>query len=373
MNIPFTDLGAQHREIQKEVHQAIRRVIKHNDFILGQDVRLFEKEFARFNNSRFAVGVSSGTAALFLSLLSLDIGRGDEAIVPAFTFIATALAVSYTGARPVFVDIEEDTYNIDPDKIRQAITKKTKAIIPVHLFGQPANMPEILKIAKEYNLKVIEDAAQAQGAGIKVPAGRWRKTGSIADTGCFSFYPSKNLGAMGDAGMIITNSQEIYQKLLILRDCGRVSKYEHTIIGYNSRLDTLQAAILRIKLKKLTTWNNLRIKNAQIYNKYLKGIKNIITPYESRDVKHVYHVYAIRAKKREQLLARLKNKGIGAIIHYPIPLHLQKAYKNLGYKRGDFPVAEKLAQEIISLPMYPHLKETQIKFVADTIKTVIEY
>jgi len=370
MKIKFSDLGAQHRELSKEINQGINKVIARSDFILGQDLRLFEKEFARFCHTDYAVGVSSGTAALFLSLLSLGIGKNDEVIVPDFTYIATSLAVSYTGARPVFVDIDEHTYNIDVVKIKEAITKKTKAIIPVHLFGQPANMPEILKIAKEYSLKVIEDSAQAHGASIKMN-NRWQIVGGLSDIGCFSFYPSKNLGALGDGGMIVTNDEKIYKKLLMLRDYGRLSKYEHAIIGYNSRLDTLQAAILKVKLKKLNVWNNLRRKSAHRYDKLLQDIDGVITPYVSRAVKHVYHIYAIRTKKRDELCQRLQAKDIGVVIHYPIPLHLQKAYKDLGYRKGDFPNSEHLAQEVISLPMYPHLKESQIKFVVNVVKDVI--
>jgi len=369
--IQFSDLYAQHKELDKKIKKAISKVIKKSDFILGEDVKLFEKEFAKFCNSRYAVGVSSGTAALFLALTAVKIKGGDEVIVPAFTYIATSFAVSYTQAKPVFVDIEEDTYNIDTDRIKKAITKNTKAIIPVHLYGQPANILKILKIAKEYNLKVIEDAAQAHGAAILMPDGKRRIVGSIGDIGCFSFYPSKNLGAMGDAGMITTNDEEIYKRLLILRDYGRVSKYEHAIIGYNSRLDTLQAAILRAKLKKLNTWNNMRRKVAHIYDRLLRGIDEVRTPYVSDSARHVYHVYAIRTKKRDELSRLFKERGVGAIIHYPIPLHLQEAYRGLGYKKGSFPVSERAAQEIISLPMYPHIKESQIKYVVKIIKEAL--
>lgn len=372
MRIPFSDLNAQHKEIKKEINKAIKRTIQRGDFILGQDEQLFEKEFAKFVNAKFAVGVSSGTAALFLALVSLGITKDDEVIVPDFTYIATALAVSYTGAKPVFVDIDKDTYNIDVKKIEQVITKHTKAIIPVHLYGQPANLPEILGIAKFHNLKVIEDAAQAHGALIKMPSGKWEITGSLGDIGCFSFYPSKNLGGLGDGGMVVTNQDKIYRKLLMLRDYGRISKYEHALIGYNSRLDTIQAAILREKLKKLSTWNKMRQEAALIYNMHLKNIPQVITPFVSDDVKHVYHVYAIRIKNRDLVCQRLKDKGIGAIIHYPIPLHLQKAYKDLGFKQGDFPVSEEIALEIISLPMYPHIKKQDIKLVADIIKKYLK-
>jgi dTDP-4-amino-4,6-dideoxygalactose transaminase len=232
-------------------------------------------------------------------------------------------------------------------------------------------MPEILKIAKENNLKVIEDAAQAHGASIKMADGKWQVVGGLGDVGCFSFYPSKNLGALGDGGMVVTNNEEIYKRLLMLRDYGRISKYEHSIIGYNARLDTLQAAILRIKLKKLNSWNKLRQKAANIYNRLLNDVEGVIAPYLAPWAEHIYHVYAIRAKSRDALLNRLKDNGVGALIHYPVPLHLQKAYENLGYKRGDFPVSEKIAQEIISLPMYPHIKVAQIKFVAKIIQETL--
>ncbi|MFH1128117.1 MAG: DegT/DnrJ/EryC1/StrS family aminotransferase [Candidatus Omnitrophota bacterium] len=371
MRIPFSDLNAQHKEIKREINKAIKRTIQRGDFILGADEQLFEKEFAQFTNIKFAVGVSSGTAALFLALVSLGITKDDEVIVPDFTYIATALAVSYTGAKPVFVDIDKDTYNIDVKKIEQAITKHTKAIIPVHLYGQPANLPEILKIAKFHNLKVIEDAAQAHGALIKMPSGKWEITGSIGDIGAFSFYPSKNLGGLGDGGMVVTNQDKIYRKLLMLRDYGRISKYEHALIGYNSRLDTIQAAILREKLKKLSIWNKMRQEAALAYNAYFKNMPEVITPFVAHDVKHVYHVYAIRIKDRDLAYQRFRDKGIGVIIHYPIPLHLQKAYKDLGYKPGDFPVSEEVCREIISLPMYPHIKKQDIKYVADVMKKMI--
>jgi len=367
--ISFSDLGAQHREIAKEMRQAIDRVIERGDFILGEDVLLFEKEFARFCNSKFAVGVSSGTAGLFLALRALGIKEGDEVIVPDFTFIATALAVSYTGAKPVFVDIREDSYNIDPEKIRKVITKNTKAIIPVHLYGQPAEMPEIMKIAKENGLKVIEDACQAHGASFKMDGG-WHQAGSVGDMGVFSFYPSKNMGGLGDGGLITASDETLHKKLLILRDCGRVSKYEHEVIGYNSRLDTLQAAVLRVKLKKIEEWNRMRASAAKLYEKYLGQVDGVAIPYAAPNVKHIYHCFAVRLKKREEVMARFKDAGVSAIIHYPIPLHLQKVYAPLGFKSGDFPVSEKVSQEILSLPMYPHIKESDIRIIADIIKEV---
>ncbi|MFH0790739.1 MAG: DegT/DnrJ/EryC1/StrS family aminotransferase [Candidatus Omnitrophota bacterium] len=370
MKIPFTDLNAQHKEIRNQIDQAVKRTIKRGDFILGKDVKLFEEEFAGFCHTRYALGVSSGTDALFLALLSLGIEKGDEVIVPDFTYIATALAVSYTGARPVFVDIDEKTYNIDVEKIEKAITKNTRAIIPVHLYGQPANMPEIITIARRYKLRIIEDAAQAHGASIKMPNGQSRIAGGIGDIGCFSFYPTKNLGALGDGGIIVTNETKIYNKLCLLRDYGRLSKYEHIVIGYNCRLDTLQAAILRAKLKRLAAWNKLRQQAARLYDEALKDVRGIVTPYVSNFAEHVYHVYAVRTSQRDQVYQKLKDKGISVLLHYPIPLHLQKAYKDLGYKKGDFPVSERVSQEIISLPMYPHLNRHQINYITDNIKRI---
>lgn len=368
--IPFCDLRPQHGELKKDIEGAIKAVIKRGDFILGEDVLRFEEEFASFCDCRYAVGVSSGTAAIFLALAGLDIGAGDEVLVPDFTYIATALSVSYTGAKPVFVDIDPKTYNIDVSVLEKAITKNAKAIIPVHLYGQPANMPEIMRIAKRYNLKVVEDAAQAHGAAIKMPDGKFHPAGSLGDIGCFSFYPSKNLGGFGDGGMIVTNSDDIYRKLLMLRDYGRISKYEHAIIGYNSRLDTIQAAVLSVKLKKLLTWNKMRQAAAGAYNRLFEG-SSVVTPYVMDNVRHVYHVYAVRTKNREAVYNALKRKEIFSIIHYPIPVHLQKAYHGLGYKPGDFPVSESAAGEILSLPMYPHIRRDQIKTVVNTVKGAI--
>ena len=383
MKIPFLDLKPQYKEIKGQINAILEKTMLRGDFILGEEERVFEEDFAQYIGVKYAVGVNSGTDALFLGLLSLGISPGDEVIVPAFTYIATALAVSFTGAKPVFVDIDKDTYNIDPDKIKDVITKKTKAIIPVHLYGQTADMKPILDIAKRYNLKVVEDAAQAHGAIYKYqvssipacPAGRKyqeKKAGSMGDIGCFSFYPTKNLGAFGDGGMVVTDDSKVHKKLLMLRDYGRKSRYEHIILGYNSRLDTIQAAILRIKLKYLDRWNTLRQRNARMYADRLKDIKGIIVPYEADYGKHVYHIYAIMVRNRDKVIKKLRKKGVGVLIHYPIPLHLQEVYKGLGYSRGDFPVTEKVAQEIISLPMYPHLKETQIRFITSVLKEIID-
>lgn len=370
--VKFLDLELANKVIKKELISAVRQVIGRNDFILGEDVRLFEKEFARLCSTRYAVGVSSGTDALFLSLKSLGINPQDEVILPAFTYIATALAVSYTGAKPVFVDIDEKTFNIDADAMRKAITKNTKAIIPVHLFGQPADMRVIMEIAREFRLKVVEDACQAHGAKIKMDGKIFKPAGCIGDTGAFSFYPTKNLGGMGDGGIITTNEKEVYEKLLLLRDYGRSSRYEHVLIGFNSRLDTIQAAILRVKLQKLELWNNMRQSAALVYKEYLQGVDNIITPFIRPDVKHVFHAFSIRTGRRDILAEYLKKKNIGSMIYYPIPLHLQQAYLGLGYKQGDFPIAERISREIISLPIYPYLSKAKIKLVCDTIKRALK-
>jgi dTDP-4-amino-4,6-dideoxygalactose transaminase len=372
VNIPFSDLGIIHKKLRIPINKALERVIARGDFILGEDVRLFEQEFASFCNARYGIGVSSGTAALFLSLVSLGIGAGDEVIVPDFTFIATALAVTYTGAKPVFVDIDDVTYNIDVKKIKHALSRKTKAIIPVHLYGQPAAMRRIMQLAGEYDLKVVEDAAQAHGALCQVSGKKRMPVGAIGDIGCFSFYPSKNLGGFGDGGMMVTNDEALYRNLLVLRDCGRISKYEHAVVGYNSRLDTLQAALLREKLKYLNAWTQLRRDAAARYDALLKDVPGVIIPRAVDQASHVYHVYAIRIKNRDTVVKRLREKGIGVIVHYPIPLHLQKVYASLGYKSGDFPVSEKVSQEIVSLPLYPFMKVSQIKYVVQQIQAAVE-
>lgn len=371
MKIPFLDLSQQIKEVKKEFNIAFNKTLKNYDFILGKEVRLFEKEFAQYCHKKFAVGVNSGTDALFLGLLSLGVGPGDEVIVPAFTYIATALAASYTGAKPVFVDIDEQTYNMDASKIKAVISNKTKAIIPVHLYGQPADMQPILQIAKAHNLKVIEDTAQAHGAKYKMPDGKWEVAGSMSDVGCFSFYPTKNLGAFGDGGMSLTDEESLYKKLLMLRDYGRQSRYEHVTIGYNSRLDTIQAALLKAKLKHLDKWNALRRANAKIYLKELESVKGLICPFEAPYSYHVYHVFGVRVKKRDKVMEGLAKRGIRALIHYPIPLHLQRVYKDLGYREGDFPIAERIAKEILSLPMYPYLKEKQIRFITNVLRGVM--
>lgn len=363
MEIPLVDLKRQYDTIKDEINAAIQQVISSSSFILGENVMEFEKKFARFCSTKYCVGVSSGTDSLYLALRALDVGHGDEVITACNTFIATALAISKCGAKPVLIDCCKTDYNIDPAKIEEAITDKTKAIIPVHMYGQPADMSSILKISNKYGIEVVEDASQAHGAKYKK-----RKAGGIANIGCFSFYPSKNLGAYGDAGAITTNNYGIYEKIKLLRDYGQEKKYSHIIKGTNSRLDSLQAAILNVKLKHLDKWNAQRRRNAKLYERFLEAAAWITIPIERDDVEHVYCLYVIMTKLRDKLLTELKSKNIAAGIHYPIPIHLQQAYTDLGYKNGSFPVAEKCADQILSLPMFPELTEKEIRYVAEAIK-----
>lgn len=362
MDVPFVDLKSQYKSLSKEINEAVKSVMESSDFILGKEVDLFEKEFAGYCEAKYAVGVDSGTSALELSLRAYDIGEGDEVITVPNTFIATASAIIFTGARPVFVDIDPNTYNIDAGKIEQVITKKTRAIMPVHLYGQPARMDKILKIAEKYKLNVIEDACQAHGALFKE-----KKTGNLGDIGCFSFYPGKNLGAYGDGGIAVTNDEKIADKIKMLRNYGQKKKYEHEFLGYNKRLDTIQAAILLVKLRNLSIWNKLRRQHAASYNQLLQNLE-VVTPYEEKDVFSVYHLYVIRLKNRNSLREFMGKRNISAGLHYPLPLHLQPALKGLGYKKGDFPVCERYAEEILSLPMYPELKEEQMQQVKEALE-----
>lgn len=362
MTIPLVDLKAQFRSIEEEIKGAISRVVENTAFILGKEVELFEQEFSLYTGAKFVVGVGSGTDALHLALRALGVGQGDEVITTPNSFIATALAVSYVGAKPIFVDIEPDTYNIDPSKIEEAITSRTRAIIPVHLYGHPADIDLVMDVARSHDLKVVEDACQSHGAEYK-----GKKTGSIGDIGCFSFYPGKNLGAYGDGGAITTNDRAVAERIKMLRNYGEGQKYYHESKGFNSRLDAIQAAVLRVKLLKLDAWNEGRRRNAGLYNKLL-GNLDIMPPIERDYAKHVYHLYVIHVSRRDDLLGYLKSKGIYAGIHYPIPIHLQKAYVDLDYSSGAFPITERYAGEIISLPMFPELTEEQIGYVASEIK-----
>lgn len=363
MQVPFVDLGAQYKSIEDEVNKVMMDVLQRTDFILGKDVSLLEEEFAAYCGVKYAVGVDSGTSALEMALRAYDIGPGDEVITAANTFIATALAISYTGAKVVLVDIDPDTFALDPNKLEAAITERTRAIMPVHLYGHPADMDAIMEIAKRHNLVVIEDAAQAHGAYYK-----GRRAGSLGHAAAFSFYPGKNMGAYGDGGMVVTDSEEVYQRLLMLRNYGQSRKYHHEMRGFNRRLDTIQAAVLRVKLKYIDQWNESRRNHASRYGELLADVP-VIAPEPSDQVEPVWHLYVIRSEERDVLREYLSERGITAIMHYPVPVHLQPAYSDLGYSEGDFPITEKYAQEILSLPMYPELPEDALEYVVETIKT----
>lgn len=365
--IPLVDLKKQYLEIRKELDPAVGRVLKNGNFILGKEVGLFEKEFARFCRVKFCVGVASGWDAIVLSLKALGIGPGDEVITQANTFIASVFPIIAVGAKPILVDVDEDTLRISPNLIQKAITKKTKAIIPVHLYGYPAEMDKILEITRRYHLFVIEDAAQAHGSLYHN-----RYCGSWGDIGAYSFYPGKNLGAAGDAGAIVTNNKNLAEKIKIMRDVGQSRKYYHTLFGYNSRLDTLQAAVLSVKLKKLNQWNQQRRQLAKIYDRLLADLPLKLPEGPSPYIKNNYHLYVIRTEKRDQLLEYLKRKSIYCGIHYPVPVHLQKALKYLDYQKGDFPVTEKSARKILSLPIFPQLKEKEVVQISNLIHKFFE-
>ncbi|NIQ13814.1 MAG: aminotransferase class I/II-fold pyridoxal phosphate-dependent enzyme [Candidatus Dadabacteria bacterium] len=364
MNIPFVDLKSQYENIREEINEAISEVISSCTFIGGPYLKSFESAFAMFCNVKHCVGVGNGTDALFIALKALGVGKGDEVITAANSFIATSEAITMTRARVVFVDINPMTYNIDTEKIEEKITPKTKAIIPVHLYGQPAEMDTIMEIARKYNLKVVEDAAQAHGAIYK-----GRHIGSIGDMASFSFYPGKNLGAYGDAGAIVTDDDELADKARMIANHGRKDKFNHEFEGVNSRLDGLQAAILEVKLRYLPEWTELRRKNAYYYNELLKDTA-LITPLEIDNVKAVYHLYVVRVKNglRQKIQDHLKSKGIATGIHYPIALPNLNAYAYLNHKFDDFPEATKASHEILSLPMFPELKENGILVICDSIK-----
>jgi dTDP-4-amino-4,6-dideoxygalactose transaminase len=365
--IALVDLKRQYKTIQEDIDKAIRDVVLNTDFIMGGDLKKLEEEFAHYCGAAHAVGLDSGTGALELALHAVGLKPGDEVIVPAFTFYATASAVWAAGGKPVFVDVEDDTANIDPSRIEAAITLKTKVILPVHLYGQPVNMNEIMAIAKKHKLLVIEDACQAHGARIYLKDGQVKMAGSVGAIGCFSFYPGKNLGAYGDGGMIVTNKKEYADAIRLLGDYGRTGKYQHDHMGYNRRLDTIQAAVLRVKLKKLDSWNIARRKWADLYDKLLGGIG--VRTIKIRDFgEPARHIYAIRVERRDELLDFLRQNGVGAGIHYPIPLHIQKAFDWLGYKQGDFPISEKIAKEELSLPLFPELTEKEVEQVVSLIE-----
>jgi dTDP-4-amino-4,6-dideoxygalactose transaminase len=370
--VPFLDLTRQYKRIEEEILSAEKRVVEKGRFILGEEVSSFEEEFAHYCGVRYGVGVGSGTEALFLALKATGIGIGDEVITVSHSFIASALAISMTGARPIFVDIDPEVYTMDPNALEHTLKKRKarnkkqsriKAILPVHLYGHPAEMDAIMDIAKRYNLMVIEDACQAHGAEY-----RGKKVGSLGLMSCFSFYPTKNLGAHGDGGMVVTDRKKLYDLLRLLRFYGENKKYEHVLKGWNSRLDEIQAAVLRVKLKYLDQWNGERRKRALAYKRVLENTE-IICPSVKEQIRHVYHLFVIQTKRRNSLQSFLKEKGIDTLIHYPVPIHLQKAYKELGYRRGDLPVTESVAQEILSLPFFPELTGEEMREVSTQIKS----
>ena len=365
MKIPVFELKRQFQEIKGEISTCVKGVLRSGSYVLGKNVCAFEQEFAKYCAAKYAVGVASGTDALKIALCACGIGRNDEVITTPFTFVATSEAIHSVGAKIVFADIDLNSYAIDPQEIEKKITKKTKAIVCVHLYGQPCDMQAIMRLVRKYNLKLIEDCAQATGAPY-----RGKKVGTFGDLGCFSFYPTKNLGAYGDGGIVVTNSKRMAEKVRMLRAHGSRSKYEHIIHGFNSRLDELQAAILRVKLKYLDKWNAARRENATYYNKKLSILEEkgfIVRPKEQKDTKHVYHLYVLKVEKRAALMKFLKSRGIDTSFHYPIPLHLQKTYKELGYRRGDFPKAEFAAREIVTLPLYPELTKKEIDYITATL------
>jgi len=359
--VPFVDLKAQYQSIKDEIDAAVARVIRNTSFILGPEVEAFEQAFAEYVGARFCLGLNSGTAALHVALLAGGIGAGDEVIVPANSFFATAEAVSLVGATPVFVDADPVSYTIDTSKIEKAITGRTRAIIPVHLYGQSADLDPIFEIARRRNLLVVEDAAQAHGAQYK-----GRRVGALGDVGCFSFYPGKNLGAYGEGGAVVTNDEKLAHRVRLLRDHGSEKKYRHEIVGYNFRLEGIQGAVLNVKLRHLDRWNELRRQHAARYTQLLKDT-NLTLPLEMDYARHVYHVYVIQTEARDDLQRKLADAGIQTGIHYPIPIHLQPAYSTLGHKQGDFPQSERQSERVLSLPMFAELTDEQIHTVADAI------
>jgi dTDP-4-amino-4,6-dideoxygalactose transaminase len=363
MQIPFVSLKIEEPSLQTEISSAIDSVIASNAFAGGPFVAEFEREFARYCDSEHSVGVGSGTDALWLALLALGVGRGDEVITVANTFFATAEAISMCGASPVFIDIDERTYNMDPSLIEKAISGRTKAIVPVHLYGQTADMDSILEVARRHGLHVVEDACQAHGATYK-----GRKAGSMGDAGCFSFYPTKNLGAFGEAGAVVTSDPKLRERIACLRDHGQSQRYHHELVGWNARMDGIQGAVLNAKLKRLDENNNRRREIARQYAELLDGVPGIKLPHVAEFAGHVYHLYVIRAgENRGKLAQHLSARGIGSMIHYPIPVHMQKAYEELGIQPGALPITEACVGDILSLPMFPELTSDQVRLVAREI------
>ncbi|HEX8707881.1 MAG TPA: DegT/DnrJ/EryC1/StrS family aminotransferase [Pyrinomonadaceae bacterium] len=358
MKVPFLDLRAPYAELGQELDAAYRKVMESGWFITGPEGEQFEAEFAAYCEAQHCVGVSNGLEALHLILRAMEIGEGDEVIVPSNTYIATWLAVSYAGARPVPVEPDNRTFNLDPSRLEDAITPRTRAIMPVHLYGQPADMNPINELAEKYGLKVIEDAAQAHGARY-----RGRRTGGLADAAGFSFYPGKNLGAMGDAGAVVTNDGELADRLRVLRNYGSRTKYYNEAKGYNARLDDLQAAMLRVKLARLDEWNERRKRLAEYYLQSLEGVAGLALPYVPEWAEPVWHLFVVRRADRSRLQEHLAAAGVGTLIHYPVPPHLQEAYREMGYAESSFPIAERMAGEVLSLPMGPHLSAEEAGYV----------
>lgn len=366
MEIPFLDLKAQYATIRDEVQAGIQQVMQQTAFAGGPFVEAFEADFARYCQTKYAAGVSNGTAALWLALAALEIGPGDDVITVPNTFIATAEAISFAGARPVFVDVDPQTYTMDPAALEAAITPNTRAVIPVHLFGQMADMRPIMQIARKHDLYVIEDAAQAHGATYQ-----GQRAGSIGDVGCFSFYPGKNLGAYGEAGGVVTNDRDIAERVRMLRDHGQSQKYHHRLVGWNARMDGIQGAVLSVKLKYIDEWNELRRAHAGEYDRRLEALPGVVTPAMAPYGTHVYHIYAIRTRHRDEVIAALKERGVHCGIHYPLPLHLQEAYRHLDYRQGDFPVSEACCAEYVSLPMFPEMTPGHIDYVVENLAQVV--
>jgi dTDP-4-amino-4,6-dideoxygalactose transaminase len=363
MQIPFLSFKESNQQIKSDILKAFESFFDSGWYVLGEKVKEFEAEYAAFNNVTHCIGVSNGLDALHIALRTLNIGEGDEVIVPSNTYIASALAVSYVGAKPVFVEPDIKTYNLDPGLIAPAITPKTKAIMPVHLYGQSCAMPPIMEIAERHGLKVIEDNAQSQGA-----AHKGKLTGSWGHINGTSFYPGKNLGALGDAGGVTTDDAELARKAMVLRNYGSVKKYYNEVVGYNMRLDECQASFLSVKLKLLKSWTNERQQIAEWYSEDLKGITEIITPFVEADCTHVYHLFVIRCKERDKLQEYLSKNSIGTLIHYPIPPYLQKAYQGLGFIKGSYPIAEEIADTCLSLPLWPGMSREMVGYIAEKIK-----
>ena len=361
--IPFLDLKSQYRSIKSEIDEAVLRVLDSTQFVLGEEVAAFEKAFATYCQTTQAIGVNTGTSALHLALLAVGAGPGDEVITVPHTFVATVAAIGYTGARPIFVDVTPDSMTMDPAQLEQAITPRTKAIVPVHLYGQMADMDPIMAIANRHGIPVIEDACQSHGAEY-----HGRRAGSIGALGCFSFYPGKNLGAYGEGGAIVTSNDAYAKKIRMLRDWGAEKRYHHVLKGFNYRMEGIQGAILRVKLKYLEAWTESRRVRARQYDSLFSGQVTVQAPVQLSNRRHVYHLYVVRSADRDGLQRQLQAEGVQTGLHYPIPVHLQEAWADLGHKAGDFPVSEAAAREVLSLPMYPELTATQVEQVAAAVR-----